>query len=260
MLGYALAILVVLVSQGWFFRRTVSSEVDARDMGPMDRERWRREIFSYAWPFAVWGIPAWMQLVSDRWALQVFSSVDQVGRYAVLYQLGYYPITISTDLVVQLVYPVFFQRAGGGSDPSRLRRVYNLNWQLTVVALAVTAIAVGLAYALHGPIFRLLVAPQYRAVSWMLPGMVLAGGLFATAQLAVVALLSSTQTRVLVLPKVVTAAVGLLLNILGAAYYGVPGVVTATAVASAIYLFWVLWLVRTRQMQTQSESSKADDW
>lgn len=250
--GYALAILVVLVSQGWFFRRTLLSDGDVADTGDSSQGRWKTEIFTYAWPFAVWGIPIWAQFASDRWSLQAFCSMKDVGRYAVLYQLGYYPVTISTNLIVQLIYPVFFHRAGDASDPSRLRHVYGLNRRLTMVALVFTVMAVALAWVLHGTVFRFLAAPEYRMVSWMLPAMVLAGGLFATAQLAVVSVLSGARTHRLILPKIVTALLGVLLNVLGAAYYGMMGVVCAMVVAAAVYLFWILCLVRNRDYQSEA--------
>ena len=58
------------------------------------------------------------------------------------------------------------------------------------------------------------------------------------------------KTRSLLAPKVVTAIVGVLLNMLGAAWFSVSGVVGAGVVASAVYLLWILHLVRTRRNQS----------
>ncbi|HOH63402.1 MAG: lipopolysaccharide biosynthesis protein [Sedimentisphaerales bacterium] len=254
MLGYAAAMIIVLGSQGWFFRRTLSCG-QACVPSEAPQERWRIEILTYAWPFAIWGFPAWVQMVSDRWALQGFCSTEDVGRYAALYQLGYYPITICTNLMVQLVAPVFFQRAGDASDLSRVERVYRLNRKLTVAALALTAVATLMAWAWHDPIVRFLVAAEYRTISGLLPGMVLAGGLFASGQLAVVSLLSGVQTRALVLPKVATAVLGVVLNILGAALFGTPGVVAAMVLAAAVYLIWILCLAALRPRHVQAGAS-----
>jgi len=256
MLGYALAILIVLASQGCFFRRTLSTRMDARESTLTCERRWRADLFGYAWPFSVWGLPAWAQLASDRWALQGFASISDVGRYVTLYQLGYYPITIATNLMVQVITPVFFQRAGDASDTSRLHHVFRLNRKVIIVALVLTGGASLLAFALHNVIFRLLVAPQYRTVSWMLPGVVLAGGLFASGQIAVVSLLSQAQTRKLILPKVGTAICGVLLNMIGAALYGMPGVVAAMIVAGAVYLIWILCLSRACHSQTLGETGQ----
>jgi len=254
MTGYCAATVLVLLSQWWFFRRILKpADTSEEATGLSPSRRWQHKILSYVWPFAAWGVPAWMQLASDRWALHAFSSMQDVGRYAVLYQLGYYPITTCTGLMVQLVSPIFFQRAGDASDPSRLQHVYGLNRRLTMAAILLTLVTAVVAYACHGAIFRCLVAPEYRAISWMLPGMVLAGGLFASGQFAVVSLLSGAQTHSLILPKVAVAVFGVLLNILGAACYGMVGVVTATVIAAAVYLLWILRLVGLQSKQTESD-------
>ncbi len=245
MLGYALAVLVVVASQAWFFRRTVSLSGDGCHTAQADPGPWRARILSYIWPLAVWGIPGWAQLASGRWALQTFASTEDVGLYAVVYQLGYYPVTLVTGLVVQLVAPVFFQRAGDASEPTRVRHVHRLNSRLVTAALVLTGLAVLLAFGLHRAVFRWLVASEYHTVSWLLPWMVLAGGVFASGELAAVSLLSGTQTHSLLAPKVTAAAMGVLLSLFGAVRWGIPGVVAASAVASTIYLLWLLLLVRT---------------
>jgi len=249
MLGYLLATLLVLLSQFWFFRRILLPTNGLSADGTASPQHWETQMLAYSWPFAVWGIFTWAQIASDRWALQMFASTREVGLYAALYQLGYYPITILTGLIVQLVAPVFFQRAGNASDPSRMRQIHTLNRRLTMAALFLTGAAALLAFVLHGIVFTWLVAPEYRTISWLLPGMVLAGGLFATGQLAGISLLSGTETRSLLSLKVVTAIVGALLNIFGAAWWGIIGVVGAGVIFSTVYLLWILHLVRSQYNQ-----------
>jgi len=249
MLGYGFATLLVLGSQWWFFRRILQPGGDASVTGNGSVQRWQKQMFTYAWPFAAWGVFTWAQMASDRWALQMFVSTRDVGLYAVLFQLGYYPISLLSGLMVQLVTPIFFQRAGDAMDKSRIQRVYTINRQLTMATLILTGISTLLASPLHGFIFRWLVAPEYRAISWLLPGMVLAGGLFATGQFASISLFIETETRILILPKIATAIIGILLNIIGAAWFSVSGVVGACVITSAVYMLWILYLVRIRHIK-----------
>jgi O-antigen/teichoic acid export membrane protein len=145
--------------------------------------------------------------------------------------------------------PILFQRAGNASDSARMLEVHTLNWRLTMTALFLTGAATWLAFVLHRVVFTWLVAPEYRTISWLLPGMVLAGGLFATGQCAAISLLSGTETRSLLALKIVTAIVGVLLNMLGAARWGVIGVVGAGIIFSMGYLLWTLYLVRSQYNQ-----------
>jgi len=132
-------------------------------------------------------------------------------------------------------------------DESRMRRIYTINWQLTMVTLILTGISILLAFVFHGFIFRWLVAPEYRDISWLLPGMVLAGGLFATGQFASLYLMSENKSMSLIGPKVVTAVAGVLLNVAGARLYGIAGVVAAIVTFSGLYFLWIYFLARGRQ-------------
>jgi O-antigen/teichoic acid export membrane protein len=259
MLGYALAVLVVLASQSWFFRRTLSSAANARDTGQACQRSWTTDIFAYAWPFATWGTLTWAQVASQRWSLQLFNSTRDVGYYAVLYQLGYYPITIVTTLMVQLVSPVFFQRAGDASDKARMVRVYVLNWHLVYIALALTALAVLLGAIFHDAIFAVLVASEYASVAYLLPWMLLAGGLFAAGQAASLNLMSCLQSKRLLAPKIVTAVLGIVSSYIGAAFFGILGVVGGGVLFGVVYLIWIVGITASNHRQfTELRDAEAE--
>lgn len=249
--GYLLAMPIVLASQWVFFRRTLSRTrcVSRQASGP--ESRWGEGILKYGWPFATFGIFTWMYMASDRWTLQIFATMEEVGVYAALYQLGYYPVAIAAGLMMQLVAPVFFERAGDASDGERLQRVHRANRWLFCGTLLLVLVATVIVGRLHRPLFRLLVAPEYRGVSWLLPGMVLAAGLYAAGQFASLSLMSETRTARLLCPKVVTALCGVGLNILGAKYYGVTGIVGANVTFSALYFIW-MYLIVTRRWKART--------
>ncbi len=246
MFGYAIAVLLVLGSQSWFFRRTLWSRDVSSDAVESRQGQYKREILAYTWPFASWGIVTWMQVASQRWSLQFFGSTGDVGYYAVLYQLGYYPITIVTTLMVQLVSPVLFQRAGDASDRARMEHIYVLNRRLVYISLGMTVLAFVLGVLLDDIVFAVLVAPEYASVAYLLPWMLLAGGLFATGQTASLNLLSCLDSRSLLVPKVATAILGIVLSWAGAALFGVAGVVGATMLFGAAYLSWVLIVIASK--------------
>ena len=240
MLGYAIAVVPVLASQLYFLRRIIPP---APRM-PAEEGRWQDQILGYSWPFAAWGVFTWLQLASDRWALSAFATADEVGLYAVLYQLGYYPISLATGMATQFLTPILFQRAGDASDPHRAAGVHRLGWRLTGLALAITGVAVVLTWLLHVPVFRLLVAPNYRSVSYLLPWMTLAGGTFAAGQAMSLNLMSQLKTQEMILPKIATAGLGVAFNVLGAYWLGTPGIVIAAILFSVIYLAWMAILSR----------------
>lgn len=256
--GYALASILVLVSQSLFFRVKIQRTTTGQGIVTKENARyWARQMSVYGWPFASWGLFYWLQVSSDRWALGTFGGTAEVGLYAVLFQLGYYPITLLYSFVAQLVTPVLFNRAGDASDRNQLAQARRLNLKLLVVTLISTAVAVLIAYCFHQRIFSLLAAPAFGSVSGLLPVMVLAGGLFASGQVACLFSLSGTDTRVLIAPKIGTAVLAIVLNISGAYLFGVTGVVCAGVIYSLVYLLWVLRVTRSAADANVSQSLKA---
>ena len=247
-LGYALAALVILFSQYLFFRRRILS-LSRSEIAPApdDANDWSRRMVAYAWPFATWGLFTWAQMASDRWSLQIFSTTRDVRFYAVLFQLGYYPMIMSSGFLSQLITPILFSKAGDCTDPSRMYYVSRLNNRVVFLTLLLSVIATILALFFHQQIFSVLVAPEFRNISSLLPVMILAGGLFSTGQMATQIFTVDLNTWVLIKPKVITAIIGIVLNFFGSYYYGLRGVVVSFLAFSSIYLIWILWLTRSNR-------------
>jgi O-antigen/teichoic acid export membrane protein len=240
LVGYVLASCGILASQWWFLRR-----LRPVPGAPERVDHWRAQTLQYAWPFAAWGVFYWAQSASDRWALGLLASTTDVGLYAVLYQLGYYPVSMATGMVMQFLTPIFFARAGDASDRTRSAGVTRLSGRLTLWSLAMTLVLGGLAFALHEEVFRVFLAREYWSASALLPWMVLGGGVFAAGQIIALNLMSQLKTRTMMVAKIGTAVLGVVLNFAGAYWFGMGGVVLAGLAFSVVYLVWMAVLQRS---------------
>jgi len=245
--AYLLAAVLVLASQLFFFSRLVSGFT--RRESPIATP-WLREIVSYSKPFMIINLPTWAQASSDRWALQTFTAGPAVGQYAVLLQLGYTPVAMAVGMITGLIGPILHQRSGDGTDAARNRNVWRISWWVTLFGLGMTVVIFILAFALHEWIFELLVAPAYREVSYLLPWMLLAGGLFAASQVLGLKLMSDLNTRALVVPKVLTSILAVALNFVGAWVWGVDGVIVASVIFSASIFLWMAVIARKPQLSS----------
>ena len=242
MAGQAAAAIIILLLQIGPIRRFGLFSAADQDRAT----QWRRQIVGYAWPFAFWGVFTWLQIASDRWALQAFGTTADVGVYAVLFQLGYYPVLIATGAVMEFIAPILYQRAGDASDRRRLDGAVSVARRAAAGALLLALAGFAVAALLHEFIFTLLAAPAYAHVSYLLPFLVLSSGLFSAGQSLTLALSSQLRSRALLAVKVGTSLCGVAFNVAGAAIAGTEGVVAGSLAFSLVYLVAMLIVSRHR--------------
>ena len=245
MLAYAFAAVVVLIPNQLSLRYAIPPAAAQTNRSDPKSDIWRKQIWTYAWPFSAWGLFTWGQQASDRWALQLFSSTNEVGVFAVLFQLGYAPVIMLSGIISGFLAPIFFQRAGDATNNERTLFVHRINWRVSSCLLAMTALGFLVAWPLHRYVFAIFVSHDYREYSHLLPWFVLSGGLFATGQMLVLKILSEIRSKILIVVKIGTALVGIGLNILGAWLGGLNGIVIAMVGFSAAYFLWMAWLSRS---------------
>ncbi len=244
MIGYVVAIVMVLASQLAFFRKIILRSIRPAENGG----DWQRQIQKFAWPIAVIGVFTWAQFASGRWALEIFGSTEDVGFYAALFQLGFYPISIGISMAIQFLAPVFYGRAGDATDSRRNSDVQNLSWRLTWLTLLATAVVVLLAYLYHEEIFSWLVASEYASVSYLLPWIVLSSGVYGAGQAIALNLMSQLRTKTMLPASVATASMGVVLNFVGAYLYGTSGIVIAGILFAVSHFAWMAMLARRSGM------------
>ncbi len=247
MAAYAISALAVLTSQFLFFRKRIAL-TDSGDGG----QAWRQQIWRYSWPFSAWGIFGWAQQSADRWALQIFGRTSDVGLYTVLFQLGYYPISIAIGMAMQFLAPIFYERSGDTKDIRRQAAVSNLSRRLMLLTLAATAAAFLLGSEVHAQVFAVFLSKDYARMSYLLPWMILAGGIFAAGQTVALNLMTQMRTQAMAVAKISTAVLGVAFTFLGAYWYKTPGVVIAAVSFSVLYLLWMVVVQSTTRIEGQS--------
>lgn len=240
MAGFAIASTLTAVSRWSFFQ----PQRKAFQMQAGSARESREEMLSYAWPFACWGFCFWATNACDRWTLRMFSDAAEVGQYAVLFQLGIYPLLLITDLIQQLLSPIFFSRAGDGRDRQRMQGVFHLQRYVLAGTFPVVITATAAAWLLSDWILFLFAAPAYRGCAPLLPLMIFAGGLAAAARLGSLALVSGRNVRPLLPVRVGGSVLICGLCLIGGAWQGTSGVVWALLAGHGVMCGWTLWLMR----------------
>ncbi len=240
--GYCLATLLILPSQTWFASRALAQTQPVVQPGgtPINAAL----LLRFAWPFASWGLVCWMQMASDRWFLALFRGPESAAGFTVVYQLGYYPITLVSAAISSLVMPILYQRAGIGSDPKRLAEAFALNGvHIASLFLIGSLILVG-AGAFHHLLFGIMTSARYFSLSPLLWMFVVSSTLFAIGQALSLTFMIRGDTDSMLVPKILTALAGTVFNMAGAYWFGVGGAAVATFLFSSLYLASVIFTMK----------------
>ena len=240
-IGFVFSTLFVTVSQYIFFRKLIPGQTVTSG----DDTLWMRQIWAYSWPFITWGIFGWAQQSSARWALESYATTADVGRYAVLSQLGFTPIITATSLAVAFLAPILFAKAGDASSSARNEDVRNLTHKLALVGLVLTGCVCMVGYFLHTYIFRFLTNEDYHSVSNYLPWMALSGGILSIAEAYCIRLMALMKPKSMLLAVIGSSIIGIASAFIGVYYYNLEGAVASTFIYSVSYLLLILWPVYT---------------
>lgn len=240
LIGQGAGVTLALVWQSYDFHRLIRRPAQAEPTTGQAVPIWRGDLLGYGWPVAAWGLGTGAHLMSDRWALVWFTDLDTVGRYAVLYQIGYLPVVLGFAVLQRFVAPLLFARAGGGESEERLAAAVGTSNRLVLGGLAVTALGAILAALVHRPLFQWLFGPAYEGVSSLLPWMVLWCGLFECGQLQSLGFMSRLSTRTLLPIKLGTSALGIALNLAGAWAAGLEGLIAGGTLTALVYFGWLV--------------------
>lgn len=240
-IAYGCSSLLVTGSQLYFLRRTIPRQ---QADGTRDT-RFLRQIWAYSWPFSAWGVFSWAQQASSRWAIELFGTTTEVGLFQVLSQIGFVPIQIITILALQFISPILFSRSGDATSSERNKNVRRFAKNLAGLGLLFTLCASLVAWLFHRQIFRPLVAEEYHSVSYLMPWVILAGGLLGVAQVFGTQLFSELRTKEVMSVGVITGLIGTACNI-GLIYlFNISGAVAALCMFATINVYWV-WRLATK--------------
>lgn len=240
MLGLIAAEVLVLVSQVAFLRRDATTWNSER--ATSSSRKLASDMTAYARPFFIWGIFSSAHMASDRYALALTRNAGAVGEYAVLMQLGFYPLSVLSAALTLLISPVLFERAGDALDVERTRLTVLTVRRVARAFIAATALLTAAATILGGTALAMIAPPEYAAVGRLLPFAVIAGGLFGAGQVAALGPMVAGQSSMLILPKIVTSLGFALATFPLAATYGVEGVTVGLCVYTSAYALWTYLL------------------
>ncbi len=236
--GYFLSSMIVCASQFFFLRNTLLSH----RAKVIDYRPWMSQIWAYSWPFSTWGIFTWLQQASDKWALEWFTTTDTVGSYAVLYQLGFVPVSLGSSLLLGLLGPIIYQRIGEAQDRARVSDVFKITKNLSLLILFCAFLIFVFTCYFHSFVFKILVDKRYGVNSYLLPWLVIASGFQSCHHIIGVRISALLKTKMIIIPQIFSAFLFCSLNLAGSYCFGLKGLIFSFVISSFILYIWILLL------------------
>jgi O-antigen/teichoic acid export membrane protein len=212
----------------------------------------RRDMAGYLTPFVLFGAASLIGLYGDRWVIQSIAGPEEVGIYAVMYQIASAPIIILLGLLNQFAYPIVFARqanddAAGSAAPQD--KSYRL--VLSASALVIGLLCAG-AYLLGESVLLLFTARSYAQHHQLLWILVVGVSVFHFAQQMTLLGFSARRPSVYLWPKLAHSLSVLGLAVVLGTKLGIEGVAYAFLGASIVYLALVVQVNRRLAFPTGS--------
>jgi len=237
MAGYLVAaILLVLVAEYFYVNivsstsTSISDKITAADI--------KKDIISFSWPFAIWGIFGWVHLSCDKWALQSFHGPEIVGAFAVVSQLAVYPLVFGSGFLSTLIVPVAYERAGDLTQYQKVMSAYRLLAFLAVAYIFGLFLLMWFFFIFHHNLILLISNIKFAKFSFLLPWVTGAWGLFYLGQVLSNFGMLANKTSVYIAPKIAAAIIAAISTFYLSARCGVVGVIWGIALAGFVYAFW----------------------
>lgn len=192
-----------------------------------------RPALRFAWPLVFVGLFNWVVHESDRFFLEHFGEISDVGIYSAAYGLMSVPFVLLAAMLIQFMYPIVFASHAADSAVG-VRGI--LRGMLFVTAF-IGVVGVGLVWLFPEQIVWLALGEEYRAGAMALLFWIAIGyAALGIAQCFDLSAYGAKKTGDLMLAYGVAASVNVTLNLLWIPELGPEGAAKATAAALVCYL------------------------
>jgi O-antigen/teichoic acid export membrane protein len=219
---------------------------------PRDRqgheEALLRAFREYATPLIPLGLLGWLSGMADRYMIGGLLSAQNVGMYAAVYGLASRPILMLSSIAETSIRPVYYS-AVMRNDLQESRR-HLLTWFAMVISSG-TVFCILLSL-FHQEVARVLLGPDFREESYLMPWIACGYVLFALYHITVRVCLAHDAPRVVTATEAGRALLAVVMGFFFIKSYGVYGAALAVPVYCGVQLLASAYLAQ-RSVRSRRE-------
>jgi len=191
----------------------------------------------FAWPLMFMAIWAWVNNYFDRYAIEHYLSLDDVGVYNANYSVGSKFFLMISPIFMVLATPSVFDNLKKHEKKQRILK-YSLNYFLLAIPILITI------FLLQDIIGYTLLSPKYEDGFHIIFLIAVAFFIFTWTQLLELYFYSERTTKIIMIGNILSALTNISLNVLLIPKYGLNGAAYSTCIGFIIYLFVVYYKLR----------------
>lgn len=196
-------------------------------------------IFQYASPFLIWGIAGWIQLNSEKWIINKFLSLSDVGIYAVMMSLVNALVILPNTIISDFSIPIIFQNFSDLNDTTKIKTSYKYIRIIIFIVTVLTLFSAVITFLFGKTLIILISNSSYAVYSYLLPVLCIGTGFFYIGQAMCNIGLVLNRPKQYILPKIVTGLITVTLNIILIINFGIKGIAITVLLAGIIYSVFI---------------------
>lgn len=243
--GFTIAALITVFFHGLFlinlYRQDKNFDPGKKQSIMLETDR--HILTKYTLPLIISNGCIWLVMMTERWALKYYGSLDDVGGYAAIYQLAFLPMLFLSNFLVLFTEPILYQLINIKDQTGKVSRALAINRYLALFILLLTLVFFVIFLFFYPVLGDYLLGIQFRQYSWLFPWLLLAGGCFAAAQQFLLKLTCEMRTGTIALLWTIVAVTAIIAYIIGACYWQLTGILTAVVLVNAsLLLFTIIFM------------------
>lgn len=211
--------------------------------GPVSSTAWnaeelRNKFKHYGRPLIPLGVLGWISSMADRYMIGSMLSVQNVGMYAAAYGIASRPMLMLSSMAETAIRPVYYSAVVGRDRPAS--RKHLITWFVLVFVVG-TALCVFLAL-FHQQLAHVLLGPEFREASFLMPWIAAGYGLLALYHIAVRVCLVHDAPQAVTLTEAARAILAVAIGFFLITKYGLFGAAVAVPIYCGIQLLVSVYL------------------
>ena len=238
-----------------YFRKNISG--NTVDNEKISESKVKNEIYSYIYPFIIWGQASWLQLNGEKWIIADFLSTSDVGIYAVMISLVNALISIPSNYISEFLTPIIFKNFSDFSNTDNLETGKNYIKINILIVTAITILVTVITNFIGSNLIILISNISFASYSYLLPFLCIGVGLFNIGQAMTILGLSFNKPKIYIAPKIIIGLFSLLSNIMFILWFGIDGIAYSSIIIGIGYILLISFINKTKIINSKNRLGSA---